>query len=75
MRVRHHEITRTRKRKRMLTWGGLTRALRALVGGLEYEDNNVTDVLKVTVGMLGLIGKYCEHVWGLVGASWRIRRL
>ena len=59
----------------MLAWGGLTRALRALVGGLEYADKNVTDMLKVTVAMLGLFGKYWEHVWGLVGASWRTRRL
>jgi len=38
MRVRQHESTRARKRERMLVWGGLTRALRALVGGLERES-------------------------------------
>ena len=41
MRVRHHEITRARKRERMLAWGGLTRALRALVGGLARENTRV----------------------------------
>ena len=75
MRVRHHKGTSARQHNSRPPWGGLYRALRALVGGLEYQDNNVTDVLKVMVGMLGLIGTYCEHVWGLVGASWTTRRL
>ena len=43
MKVRHHEIKRARKRERMLAWGGLTRALRALVGGLARENKRVRE--------------------------------
>ena len=43
MRVRHHEITRAQKRERMLAWAGLTRALRALVGGLACESRRVRE--------------------------------